>query len=65
MTASVDLSRKLLAMDTFTALKSSLEHSRKHVLRSLRLYENQMVICNNFEVKRIGNNDRLLILDAY
>ena len=38
MVRSIDLSQEILAIDVLTALKSSLEDRRKHVLRFLRLY---------------------------
>ena len=41
MIASSDLQQEILAIDMLTAIKSSLNHSRKHVIRLLRLYENQ------------------------
>ena len=41
MIISIDLSKDIHAMDVFTALKSSLKHRRKHILRSLRLYRGQ------------------------
>ena len=36
MMASVNISQEIFAIDVLTALNSSLEHSRKHVLRLLR-----------------------------
>ena len=36
MIKSVDLSQETLAIDVWTALKFSLQHGRKHVLRFLR-----------------------------
>ena len=41
MIASVYISQEMLANDILTALKPSLEHDRKHVLRLLRLYGDQ------------------------
>ena len=37
MIVSIELSRKIFAIDMLSALKSSLKHRRKHVLRSLSL----------------------------
>ena len=48
MIASSGLSQEIFATDMLTALKSSLEHSCKHVLPLLRLYRDQTsseVIC--------------------
>ena len=39
--ASIDLSPEIFVIDIMTALRSSLKHRRKHVLRSLRLYGDQ------------------------
>ena len=41
MMMSIVLSQEILAIDVFRALKSSLKHRRKHILRSLRLYRDQ------------------------
>ena len=40
MITRIDLSQEILAIDMpiFAALKSSLEHSHRHVMRSLRLF---------------------------
>ena len=35
------LTKKIFAIDMLRALKSSLKHRRKHVLRSLQLYGDQ------------------------
>ena len=37
MIAGIHISEEISAIDVFTALKSYLEHRRKHVLRLLRL----------------------------
>ena len=37
MIVSIDLSREIFTIDMLRALKSSLKHRRKHVLRSLQL----------------------------
>ena len=36
MIENVDASQEIFVINRLTALKSSLKHSRKHVLRSLR-----------------------------
>ena len=41
MIARIHISQKLFAIDMLAALKSSLEHHRKHVLRLLQLYGDQ------------------------
>ena len=41
MIASFDTSQETFSVDILTALKSSLKHRRKHVLRSLQLYGDQ------------------------
>ena len=38
MTAGIHISQEMFAIDMLTALKPSLRHDRKHVLRLLRLY---------------------------
>ena len=38
MFAGINISEEIFAIDMVRALKSSLEHDRKHVLRLLRLY---------------------------
>ena len=38
MISSIDLSKEIFSIDRETALKLSLKHRRKHVLRSYRLY---------------------------
>ena len=38
MIAGIHISQEMFAVDMLTALKPSLEHDRKHVLRLLRLY---------------------------
>ena len=38
MIASINISQEIFAIDMLTALKSSLEQDRKHVVRFLRLY---------------------------
>ena len=41
MIAGIHISQEIFAIDVLTALKLSLEHRRKHVLRFLRLYGDQ------------------------
>ena len=41
MITGIDLSQEIFVIDMLRALKSSLEHRRKHVLRSLQLYGDQ------------------------
>ena len=41
MIVSIDLSQETFAIDMLRALKSSLKHRRKHVLRPLQLYGDQ------------------------
>ena len=41
MVTSFDISQEIISIDMLTALKSSLKHRRKHVLRSLQLYGDQ------------------------
>ena len=41
MLAGIHISHEIFVIDVLTALKSSLEHRRKNVLRLLRLYGDQ------------------------
>ena len=41
MIVNIDLSQEIVGIDMSRALKSSLKHSRKHVLRPLQLYGDQ------------------------
>ena len=41
MFTGLDLSQEIFAVNMLRTLKSSLKHRRKHVLRSLQLYEDQ------------------------
>ena len=41
MIAGIHISQEIFPINVFKALKSSLEHRRKHVLRLLRLYGDQ------------------------
>ena len=68
MIASIDFSQETLAVDVLTALKSFVEHRRKHILRSLRLYGDKALLhtvlqlnkCSKFESIRRHNNDCIL-----
>ena len=41
MVTSFDISQEIFSIDVLRALKSSLKHRRKHVLRPLQLYVDQ------------------------
>ena len=41
MIASIHISQEIFGIDVLTALKSFLEHRRKHLLRLLQLYGDQ------------------------
>ena len=41
MIVNIDVSQEIFAIDMLRALKSSLKHRRKHVLRPLQLYGDQ------------------------
>ena len=41
MIVNIDLSQEIFAIGMLRALKSSLKHRRKHVLRPLQLYGDQ------------------------
>ena len=43
MITSIGVSQEIFAMDILKALKSSSTHYRKHVLRLLQLYEDQVL----------------------
>ena len=47
MIAGIYNSQEIFANDVVTALKSSLDHCRKHVLRLLRLYGDQALMIIN------------------
>ena len=47
MIPGIHISPEIFANDILTALKSSLEHDRKHVLRLLQLYGDQAL---NFDI---------------
>ena len=51
MITGIDLSQEIFAIDMLRALKSSLKHRRKHVLRSLQLYGDQAT-SENLKKKR-------------
>ena len=42
MMTDFHISQEILAIDVLEAIKSSLEHSHKHILRLLRLYGEQV-----------------------
>ena len=44
---NIDISQEIVAMDILKALKSSLKHHRKHVLRLLQLYGDQASECKS------------------
>ena len=44
MITSIDVSQEIFAIDILKALKSSLKHHRKHVLRPLQLYGDQALV---------------------
>ena len=44
MITNIDVSQEIFAMDMLKALKSSLKHRRKHVLRPLQLYGDQAMV---------------------
>ena len=48
MIVSIDLSQKIFAIDMLRALKSSLKHRRKHVLRPLQLYGDQALSLGSY-----------------
>ena len=45
MIAGIHISQEIFTIDELTALKSSLEQHRKHVLRLLPLYEDITFVC--------------------
>ena len=53
MVTSFDISQEIFSIDMLTALKSSLKHRRKHVLRSLQLYGDQALIYLNCKRKTL------------
>ena len=53
MVTSFDISHEIFLIDMLTALKSSLKHRRKHVLRSLQLYGDQALIYLNCKRKNL------------
>ena len=44
MIVNIDLSQEIFAIDMLRALKSSLKHRLKHVLRPLQLYRDQALV---------------------
>ena len=53
MVTSFDISQEIISIDMLTALKSSLKHRRKHVLRSLQLYRDQILMISQI-IERNG-----------
>ena len=53
MVTSFDISQEIFSIAMLTALKSSLKHRRKHVLRSLQLYGGQALIYLNCKRKTL------------
>ena len=53
MVTRFDISQEIFSIDTLTALKSSLKHRPKHVLRSLQLYGDQALIYLNCKRKTL------------
>ena len=49
MFTSIDVSQEIFAMDLLKALKSSLKHHRKHVLRLLQLNGDQALALANMK----------------
>ena len=62
MVTSFDISREIFSIDMLTALKSSLKHRRKHVLRSLQLYGDQALIYLNCKRKTLVYSLRYAVL---
>ena len=65
MMAGIHISQEIFAIDVLTALKSSLEQRRTHVLRLLQLYGDQAIVYwhsddrsiqFNFNRQKIGRN---------
>ena len=48
MIAGIRISQDIFAINMLTALKPSLEHDRKHVLRLLQLYADQALGTGQF-----------------
>ena len=52
MVTSFDISQEIFSIDMLTALKLSLKHRPKHVLRSFRLYGDQASVSIIGVIKR-------------
>ena len=50
MVTSFDISQEIFSIGMLTALKSSLKHRHKHVLRSFRLYGDEALPLTNCKV---------------
>ena len=74
MIVSIDLSQEIFAIDMLRALKSSLKHRRKHVLRPLQLYGDQAlgvyvndggnVVRQQHQMLKAVTDSKLLILNV-
>ena len=63
MVTSFDISQEIFSMDILAALKSSLKHRRKHVLRSFQLYGDQaLATCSLSIVRTLREDQRLRLL---
>ena len=59
MVTSFDISQEIFSIDMLTALKFSLKHRRKHVLRPLQLCRDQAQVNDFFLVKAFALSDKL------
>ena len=55
MMAGIHISQEIFGIDVLTALKSSLEQRRKHVLRFLQLYGDQALKTTVLSLKYLIN----------
>ena len=65
MIASINPSQEISAIDMLAVLKSSLDHRRKHILQSLRLYRDQayeILMCDRYFEKQVIFNDKMVSL---
>ena len=56
MIAGIHISQEIFAIDILIALKPSLEHDRKHVLRLLRLYGDQALLNEDLHKLKLLTN---------